>query len=189
MHPTKTFLSPAAIRQSFKCTKGTAHQKQQVQNTTGIQSVHWEPLKCTAMSMDFFDCLVQKGKGIYNPAVTLLYSFPWVSYYNNSQTVPEVYSLSRFQLLVLLSYPRATSMPMHLPPDPAVYGGLPPLRGCAQQFAHRCQGLDCLAENGVPRYLPPVLFQAFTFRSVNTAARKHFPPMIHDAGKLFSWPL
>lgn len=43
---------------------GFAQQKQQVQSRTGIQSVHWENLKCTAMSMDFFDCLIQKGKGI-----------------------------------------------------------------------------------------------------------------------------
>ena len=27
----------------------------------GIQSVQWEALSCTAMSMNFFDCLIDKG--------------------------------------------------------------------------------------------------------------------------------
>lgn len=36
----------------------------QVQKTgkrSSIQSVQWEALACTAVSMDFFDCLIQKG--------------------------------------------------------------------------------------------------------------------------------
>lgn len=28
---------------------------------TSVQSVQWERLKCTAMSMDFFNCLIDKG--------------------------------------------------------------------------------------------------------------------------------
>lgn len=104
----KTSLTSATIGQTFTNTPWTLRmdnsplqfpprQKPQAQSRTGIQSVQWEPLKCTAMSMDFFDCLIQRGKRMHPSCGPIAWGPP------SLQTFTKVFN--KYQLLVFFSYP------------------------------------------------------------------------------------